>query len=190
MMHPVDIQDMDGTRSAMITSNRPMPLRGGLGEQVFRLLTQSIYRTSSIQSSVAPTASIQNVDIGIGRPSHSDVLTAIKDLRNCAHWGDNWDAEGAPAPHPPTVHATASLVGFLSPYGFSIRAGLEAQGRPILLLSNGRGEGEITMTTPSSLDFTWFEGGEVLGEVDVPFDGATLPPALAQVFLPNWARAA
>lgn len=116
-------------------------------------------------------------------PVSSPVLAAVKRLRAMRAYGQNWNAEGAPAPNPEAVDAAVVMVGFLAPLGLRMTVMLDAFGQPLVLVSNGEGEGEVVLTGPDTFDFAWFGGGAAEdGDAGLHFDGQQLPSRLAGAF--------
>lgn len=99
------------------------------------------------------------------------VLTALKRLRAFKGWERNWDAEGAPAPDGDTLEAATKVLGLLAVYAVP-QVGLDSEGRPMLTF-DGDLRGEVTVTTPQTLDY-FFEDADLFG-YETPFDGLALP---------------
>lgn len=110
----------------------------------------------------------------------SEALTAIRRLRNMAEYSDNWDGEGAPAPDRATIDAAIVVVGFLATEHLRIRATLNADGQPLILISRSDAEGEVTITSPQSIDFVWFAAAEEFGEAGLAFEGRRLPVEITE----------
>lgn len=104
-------------------------------------------------------------------------VRAIERLRSFKSYGENWDAEGAPAPNPEAIDAAVNLVGFLAPFRGRLRVALDALGQPLILLSAGAAEAELTVVDERRIEFSVL-GDTDDADVDVIFDGTTLPERL------------
>jgi hypothetical protein len=104
-------------------------------------------------------------------------MKAVDRLRQMAKWGPNWDGERAPAPDQAAIDSAIVLLGFLVPFGASVKVALDCFGKPMIFLSTEDGAGEITVTSPNHLDFV-LEGEDGEAGVDLPFDRTALPDRL------------
>lgn len=128
--------------------------------------------------SQAPTANqLFGFDV-VDRANLPVSLVAIKRLRTMRGYDGNWDGEGAPAPEADLIDMAITLVGFLAQEGLQVKASLDGEGRPMLLLSRGADEGEVTVTGDGQFEFAWFAAGNAFGGCDVEFDGKRLPNEL------------
>lgn len=109
-------------------------------------------------------------------------VRALARLRTFQHWGDNWDAEGAPAPDPRAIELASIVLGQLQSYPMVPTAMLDARGQPFLLLTYAGGEGEISVVGPHELEFVLdIPGDEAEAETDLEMPGSALPDNLRQV---------
>lgn len=162
-------------------------------EQVYRILNAQ-YHAQQVQAAAYATSGatlyVGNFEAGTQNlPSFTQVpsvnapvssaLKAIERLRKFEGWGDNWDAEGSPAPEAESLDAAVVLVGFLKQQKLEIAATLESQGKPMLFISGDGGEGEVTVNSARSIDFVLFGvNGDDAG-TDIAFDMNSIPNQLA-----------
>ena len=172
--------------------SNPSKVRAFLMEQYRR---QNCYGTSGYPvPNMAPTAGAQLTLASfapvrdLAKPS--EALSAIRRLRTMAGYSANWDGEGAPAPHRQTVDAAVVMIGFLATEHLRLRATLNAEGQPLILISRGDAEGEITLTSASTFDYAWYSDAGEFGDADVAFDGRRLPLELEQALLQSALAAA
>jgi len=108
----------------------------------------------------------------------SDILKAIKRLRNFRDWEHNWDGEGAEAPDHSLLNSAELLVGFLASFRSRLRVALDAFGRPIIFMSDGPSEAEITVTEADMIEFAIAAPAFDDAEAGLSFNGQRLPVQL------------
>jgi hypothetical protein len=109
--------------------------------------------------------------------SSSPELDALERLRQFKSFKSNWDGEQSVAPNAHAIDSAISLLSLLAAHGVSPKVMLNAEGSPLLLINRATVQGEIAVTSANTIEF-YFDvaGGEA--EVDVHFDGKSIPPVL------------
>jgi len=116
---------------------------------------------------------------GDWRPAQWPGHATLDRLRSFKSWPANWDAEGAPKPDADTIDAATNLLALLNAIGVLPAVQLNAEAQPLFTFHSAGIDGEVTVTSPSTLDF-YFHGDDPVAGADVEFNGSRLPTGVTE----------
>lgn len=173
---------IDTLNAGAIPSHRGADFRrqvaAALAQELKRATTSVGYAMSGLMPMQGSTAfSSYCVPAIIRDQAESPAVQALHILRKFRTWGDNWDAEGAPAPSAEAIDIAQNLLGHLKSFAVAPTAMLDSQGNPLLLLRYGGMEGEINVYRNALIDFMLqMPGSDPEFEADLPTEGGVPAP--------------
>lgn len=141
---------------------------------VRRIVTQAAKSATTAFAAASSTSKVLQVEV-----ADSPELSALQRLRQFKTFEANWDAEHAAAPDHAAIDAATTILSLLSAKGVTPKVSLTSDGHPMFLFGNEAVQGEIVVTSATTLDY-FFDSSEGDGDCDVAFDGRHIPEAVLQ----------
>lgn len=150
-------------------------------EELFSSGTQTIRLVTVIDALPPPRVEISSTGEGFDFSTKiRGALKSLNRLREFRRWGDNWDAEGAPAPEKASIDAATKILGLLALQGIEPAVMLNADGKPMFLIESAGVESEIVFHSSEELGYFVNSSPPVGGEA--AFNGKDMPAGILALF--------